>query len=200
MKKILSIAACLAILGVTGTTFAATITFTDTTTFTSTGTNAPEDLVSYGGGTVNKIGDNIINLGFLNIPLPDYVTWKHQFTFSPEASSIASAKLILTFRDDNDRLLPEYAVGWLDSFTGSISNWTWDFGEIETGSVPYDINVGYVADGSLQVTVGNLGLTDFYLDKSELTVTYQPVPEPATMLLFGTGLAGLVAMGRRRTT
>ncbi len=52
---------------------------------------------------------------------------------------------------------------------------------IDMGEHSYDLDVAYLEDGQFNVTLMSV-LGDFYIDKSELRVTYEPVPEPGTML------------------
>lgn len=72
--------------------------------------------------------------------------------------------------------------------------------ELFTNYWEYDINIAssYFHAGENTISVfaeDHGGLTYFDM---QLTADVQPVPEPATMLLFGTGLAGLVGAGLKR--
>jgi hypothetical protein len=70
-----------------------------------------------------------------------------------------------------------------------------EFGWSILGLVSLNLN------GTLGVTIESWA-GDFYFGDSTLTANgySHPVPEPATMFLFGAGLAGLAAVGRRRKT
>lgn len=138
---------------------------------------------AWGGEYVNEIENEC-----------DYLNFYHYFTFDPAFETIDSASLSIELSDDGcDRR--EYAWIWDgDSWHGS--------GEIDDETYTYGVTLSLLEDGDLFAQVdGRKG--DFYVNSSTLTIDYTPVapvPEPATILLMGLGLFGLVGIRRRKNS
>ncbi len=182
-KSIVIMLAVVTIIAIPVIAGAMPMTFTDTTYFTSSGTIAPEDYIDHGWGDVNKLNWK-----------GDYVAWAHQFVLMPAAANILTGTLSVYLKDDDKDK-------WYNPFSweigiGYAEDGTWDLGGVDTGDYAYDINVDYLTDGFFQVAIGSLW-GDFCIAKSELEITYDPVPEPATIMLLGSGIIGFAALRKR---
>ena len=164
----------------------------------------------------NTVDWNFNNTGAQTFTEPSLPTWTHSVTFNPAAQSFISATVAIRHMGN----VANSGELWLmyngtqsvlvGNLSGSGNSQTGQAFIIDTFQVPAGLLPGGFPIGSwtlaLKLTESTSGNDTITLDYSTLTVVYDDgqtvvptvTPEPATLLLFGAGLAALAGVVRRR--
>ena len=98
------------------------------------------------------------------------------------------------FGDDVNAQKVQNAIWYLEGeLKGVAQDWTYILNNYYNKTNAFD-NSGWTVV-AVNLSTAMTGGADI---QSQLVGTYAPVPEPATMLLFGTGLIGLAGMAQKR--
>ncbi|MDM8535637.1 PEP-CTERM sorting domain-containing protein [Desulfobacterales bacterium HSG17] len=159
-----------------------------------------EDIVDWddrtiGGVTYIQLHEN--DLHDDDIPF----LYEHSVDFNPAAQSIQSADLFLRHMHNNTNeeayvMVEGGGIHWLGALSDSQSGWVED--KFTLGSHILSAISGSNWTIMLELKELTGGEDGIKLDYSKVSGEYNPVPEPATMMLFGMGLLGLAGITRNR--
>ena len=112
-------------------------------------------------------------------------------------SRVTSNSVFLDFNQSTDfSVITNLYIGPQTIMTGDKQSQPFD---IPAGSQDFDTLSTFLFHQVITTTTINTFLTtEVYEVEGVEAVTTAPVPEPTTMLLFGAGIAGLVAVGRKK--